>query len=186
MMRIDVDEWQIRSFRTHDVEALARYANNRNVSRNLRDEFPYPYTLAHAETLRRQPQVASHQGDGIYEGRRRFVVPGRWISFAAQQFTESDFAIASETELIGGIGLSDPAGRSPPFGRGRVLAWGAVLGTRHCHGQLRCGRSPNTPFRSLICCGCTAVTSTSGIPPRPGSWTTRPATSARAAYAKVS
>ena len=46
MMRIDVDEWQIRSFRTQDSEALARYANNRNVSRNLRDEFPYPYTLA--------------------------------------------------------------------------------------------------------------------------------------------
>ena len=45
---------------------------------NLRDEFPYPYTLAHAET---------------------------WISFAAQQFTESDFTIASATELIGGIGL---------------------------------------------------------------------------------
>ena len=78
MMRIDVDGWQIRSFRTQDAEALARYANNRNVSRNLRDEFLYPYTLAHAET---------------------------WISFAAQQFTESDFAIASETELIGGIGL---------------------------------------------------------------------------------
>ena len=44
-MRIDVDEWQIRSFRTQDAEALARYANNRNVSRNLRDEFPYPYTF---------------------------------------------------------------------------------------------------------------------------------------------
>ena len=78
MTRIDVDEWQIRSFRTQDAEALARYANNRNVSRNLRDAFPYPYTLAHAET---------------------------WISFAEQQSTESDFAIASEAELIGGIGL---------------------------------------------------------------------------------
>ena len=29
------------------------------------------------ETLRRQPQVAAHQGDGVDEGRRRFVVPGR-------------------------------------------------------------------------------------------------------------
>ena len=44
MMRIDVGEWQIRSFRTQDTETLARYANNRNVSRNLRDAFPYPYT----------------------------------------------------------------------------------------------------------------------------------------------
>ena len=157
MMRIDVDEWQIRSFRTQDAEALARYANNRNVSRNLRDEFPYPYTLAHAET---------------------------WISFAAQQFTESDFAIASETELIGGIGLRiqrDVHRRSAEVGRGRVLAWRAVLGTRHCHGL---AAGVNTPLRSLICCGCTG-TSTSGILPRPGSWR-RPATSARAAYAKVS
>ena len=155
MMRIDVDEWQIRSFRTQDAEALARYANNRNVSRNLRDEFPYPYTLAHAET---------------------------WISFAAQQFTESDFAIASETELIGGIGL-----RIQRDVHRRSAEVGYWLGSRSGDEALprpRCGRSPNTPFRSLICCGCTG-TSTSGIPPRPGSWR-RPATSARAAYAKVS
>lgn len=77
-MHIDLGEWQIRSFRSEDAEALARYADNRNVSRNLRDAFPYPYTLAHAET---------------------------WISLVAQQATETDFAIASEAELIGGIGL---------------------------------------------------------------------------------
>ena len=63
MMHIDVGEWQIRSFRTQDAEALARHANNRNVSRNLRDAFPYPYTLARAET---------------------------WISFATHQSMESD------------------------------------------------------------------------------------------------
>ena len=77
-MRIDLGEWQIRSFRSQDAEALAGYANNRNVSRNLRDVFPYPYTIAHAET---------------------------WIGFAAQQSTETDFAIADASELIGGIGL---------------------------------------------------------------------------------
>ena len=77
-MRIDLGEWQIRSFRSQDAEALAGYANNRNVSRNLRDVFPYPYTIAHAET---------------------------WISFAAQQSTETDFAIADASEFIGGIGL---------------------------------------------------------------------------------
>ena len=105
-MRIDVDEWQIRNFRTQDAEALARYANNHNVSRNLRDAFPYPYTLAHAET---------------------------WISFAAQQSKESDFAIASETELIGGIGLRiqrDVHRRSAEVG---YWLGGAVLGTGHCH-----------------------------------------------------
>ena len=29
------------------------------------------------KTLRRQPQVAAHQGDGVHEGRRRLVVPSR-------------------------------------------------------------------------------------------------------------
>ena len=77
-MRIDLRECQIRSFHRGDAEALSRYANNRNVSINLRDAFPYPYTLAHAET---------------------------WIDLVAQQATETDFAIASETELIGGIGI---------------------------------------------------------------------------------
>ncbi len=77
-MRIDMGEWQIRSFHSQDAEALARYANNRNVSRNLRDAFPHPYTLAHAET---------------------------WISLVSQEPRETDFALASATELIGGIGL---------------------------------------------------------------------------------
>ena len=48
-MHIDIGEWQVRSLRAEDAESLARYANNRNVSRNLRDRFPFPYTLADAE-----------------------------------------------------------------------------------------------------------------------------------------
>jgi len=77
-MDIDLSQWQIRSFRADAAEALARYANNRRVSRNLRDAFPYPYTLEDAE---------------------------EWISRATQQSPETDFAIASATEVIGGIGL---------------------------------------------------------------------------------
>ena len=77
-MRIDLGEWQIRSFRREDAEALSRHANNRNVSRNLRDAFPHPYTLAHAET---------------------------WIDLVSQEPRETDFVLASETELIGGIGI---------------------------------------------------------------------------------
>ena len=31
-MHIDIGEWQVRSHGADDAEALARYANNRNVS----------------------------------------------------------------------------------------------------------------------------------------------------------
>ena len=39
-MRIEIGGWHIRSFRLDDAAALARYANSRDVWRNLRDEFP--------------------------------------------------------------------------------------------------------------------------------------------------
>ena len=77
-MRIDIGEWRLRSYRSDDAPALAKYANNRNVSRNLRDRFPYPYRVEDAEVF---------------------------IRYAREQDPETIFAIASDTEAIGGIGL---------------------------------------------------------------------------------
>ena len=77
-MRIEIGGWHIRSFRLDDAAALARYANSRDVWRNLRDEFPHPYTLADAES---------------------------WISYATEQPPETNFAVASPSGAIGGIGL---------------------------------------------------------------------------------
>ena len=47
--------WQLRACRVRpwqvdDEAALVRHANDREVSRWLRDSFPYPYTLDHART----------------------------------------------------------------------------------------------------------------------------------------
>lgn len=39
------DGVSIREWREEDAESLARYANNRNIWRNLHDFFPYPYTI---------------------------------------------------------------------------------------------------------------------------------------------
>ena len=39
----------LRPWRAGDEPSLERHANNRNVSRNLRDRFPYPYTVADAK-----------------------------------------------------------------------------------------------------------------------------------------
>ena len=91
-MRIEIGQWQVRSFHPDDAEALARNANNRNVSRNMRDTFPYPYELSNAH---------------------------EWIEFATTQSPESNFAIANDTELIGGIGItlqSDVNRRSAEIG----------------------------------------------------------------------
>ena len=95
-MHIDIGEWQVRSHRADDAEALARYANNRNVSRNLRDAFPFPYTLADAD---------------------------EWLARVIQASPETNFAIAiaiaTASEVIGGIGLtfgSDVHRRSAEIG----------------------------------------------------------------------
>ena len=68
----------IRSYRTGDKPALVAYADNRNVSRNLRDRFPHPYT----------PEVADW-----------------WLKHVAAEEPQTSFAIATTEELIGGIGI---------------------------------------------------------------------------------
>ena len=78
-MRIELTGGRhIRSYRAGDKAALVAYADNRNVSRNLRDRFPYPYT----------PETAD-----------------AWLKHVAAEDPERSFAIASAEELIGGIGV---------------------------------------------------------------------------------
>lgn len=77
IMRLDLGPWCVRSFIPADAEAIATYANNRRISINLRDRFPYPYTRADAVAF---------------------------LDAAAAQRPESDFAIAAGDRAIGGIG----------------------------------------------------------------------------------
>ena len=42
--------FELRPWRLSDAPTLARYANDPDVSLNLRDAFPYPYALSDAET----------------------------------------------------------------------------------------------------------------------------------------
>ncbi len=69
----------IRSWRSNDVAALARHANNRKIWRNVRDRFPHPYTPAHAL---------------------------EWVRTAPMAEPETHFAIAVGEEAVGGIGLA--------------------------------------------------------------------------------
>ena len=77
-VRIDIGDWQIRSYRPDDAESLAAAADNRKIWRNMNEGFPNPYTLADANG---------------------------WIALTRQESPERNFAIASGTEVIGGIGL---------------------------------------------------------------------------------
>lgn len=87
-MEISLSHARLRPLRKGDENSLARYANNRNVWRNLRDTFPHPYTLDDARdwlqrvsgrethyaievggeavggiSLRLQPDVARHSAE---------------------------------------------------------------------------------------------------------------------------
>jgi RimJ/RimL family protein N-acetyltransferase len=43
-IRTSIDRCVLREWRETDIASLARHANNRNVSRFLLDQFPFPYT----------------------------------------------------------------------------------------------------------------------------------------------
>ena len=77
-MKIPIGEYCIRSFGGRGKDSLVKYANNKEVSKNLRDRFPSPYKVSDAE---------------------------EWLMFACNQNPEFSFAIANDKELIGGIGI---------------------------------------------------------------------------------
>jgi len=50
-MELNLTRCAIRDWRIEDAESLAKHANNRRVSINLRDRFPYPYRIEDARTF---------------------------------------------------------------------------------------------------------------------------------------
>ncbi len=74
---LQFDKYQIRQYQLTDVEDLVKYGNNYSVSKFLRDTFPYPYTKENAV---------------------------QWIEFVKSNNSTLSFVIATDQELIGGIG----------------------------------------------------------------------------------
>jgi hypothetical protein len=48
-VNLDCGRCVVRDWARADRPSLVKYANNRNVWRNLKDRFPQPYTHAHAD-----------------------------------------------------------------------------------------------------------------------------------------
>lgn len=69
----------IRYWSIHDADSLVKYANNRKIWINLRDGFPFPYTVEHAQIF---------------------------LAMVAQQNPVTFYAIATPEEAIGGIGIT--------------------------------------------------------------------------------
>jgi RimJ/RimL family protein N-acetyltransferase len=101
----------VRSWEWRDREAIVRHANNRNVSINLRDRFPYPYTITDARN---------------------------WLDVVVGRKPETNFAIDVAGEAVGGIGFDlqpDVGHRSAEIGYwlgeqfwGRGIATEALIG----------------------------------------------------------
>ncbi len=86
------EEYRLRTWMPRDVSSLAKYANNRKIWLNLRDGFPHPYT---------EDDAVDH------------------IERVKDQEPVTAFAIASENEAIGGIGIhlqQDVSRRSAEIG----------------------------------------------------------------------
>ncbi|MGE5244017.1 MAG: GNAT family N-acetyltransferase [Betaproteobacteria bacterium] len=78
-MRLTLSSCEVRSWRTSDVDSLARYADNRKIWLNLRDAFPHPYTRSDAQ---------------------------HYIRAVRERVPETAFAIAVGDEAVGGIGFT--------------------------------------------------------------------------------
>jgi len=75
---IAIGRYTLRDWREDDAASIAKYANNKRIWINLRDAFPHPYSLADAKAF---------------------------LSKAMHMETITYFAIASDQEAIGSIGL---------------------------------------------------------------------------------
>lgn len=106
-MQLSLGACEIRDLSPRDEPALVKYANERRISIQLRDIFPFPYTAADAQAF---------------------------LERACAEQPRQAFAIANSHELIGGIGLhrqDDVYRRSAEIGYWLALPfWGQGIATR--------------------------------------------------------
>lgn len=77
-MKLELTTCTVRSWEWRDRDSLVRHANNRKISINLRDRFPYPYTDDDARN---------------------------WFEAIVDSKPETNFAIDVAGEAVGGIGF---------------------------------------------------------------------------------
>lgn len=78
MTTFELSQCTLRPWRSGDEESVALHANNKKIWMNVRDHFPYPYTMADAR---------------------------RWVFHASTVLTDKVFAIDIDGCAVGSIGL---------------------------------------------------------------------------------
>jgi ribosomal-protein-alanine N-acetyltransferase len=78
-MRIECNKCTLNSWKPLFLENLVNNANNQHIASNMRDIFPFPYTLEDGKT---------------------------WIEIAQNENPTCNFAITIDNEAVGGIGLT--------------------------------------------------------------------------------
>lgn len=78
MQNLQGNGFILRPWKSADAESLVRHANNEKIAMNLRDGFPYPYTLPNARS---------------------------WIAMVQENQKDLVYAIEIDGEACGGIGL---------------------------------------------------------------------------------
>jgi ribosomal-protein-alanine N-acetyltransferase len=78
MELIKTNKFSIRKWEWGDEESIVKHANNFKVSRNLRDHFPYPYTIDDAK---------------------------KWLNTVTERKLHTNFAISIDSLAVGGIGV---------------------------------------------------------------------------------
>ena len=134
---LDCGNFLIRPLKAQDRESLAKYANNYQIARNLRDRFPHPYTVVDAEwfiDFCQQPPAPPSYGiikagecigvigfipqEDVYRKNAEF---GYWVgepfwgqgiaTLAAQKMTRFIFDNFEITRLFAGVFEYNPASR---------------------------------------------------------------------------
>ena len=77
-MQLDCGLCVVRDWKPGDKDSLVRFANNRNIWRNLTHRFPHPYTKADADS---------------------------WLSLLAKMSPPTHWAVEVQGEAAGGIGV---------------------------------------------------------------------------------
>lgn len=125
-MHLDLGLCVIRRWREGDAASLVRHANSRPVWRNLRDDFPHPYTERHAV---------------------------RFLARAARADPPRQFAIVVDGEPVGGIGYRVDGGakrRAVELGYWlNESYWGRGIGTAAVRAMTAFAFRAHTPLNRI-------------------------------------
>ena len=110
----------LRPWKAQDADALVKYANNRNISMNMRDGFAFPYTAENAK---------------------------KFLDAAAQQDPATFYAIATPGRSHRRDRRHHQQRRAPADRGAGLLAGGTFLGQRH-HDRSG-GQVQRSPLRAL-------------------------------------